>query len=138
MPKYGCVIKRVCGGLSVKKQNILIVEDETDILQTLIFAFRKEGFICTSAQTGPEALIAVSQAVPDLVVLDLNIPGLDGMEVCLRIKNDAPTARVKVLMLTARGQREDKFLGHEVGADAYITKPFDIEYVISKARELLK
>jgi two-component system, OmpR family, alkaline phosphatase synthesis response regulator PhoP len=120
------------------KQNILIVEDENDILHALMFAFRKEGFICTSAQTGPDALVAVSQAVPDLVVLDLNIPGLDGMEVCLRIKNDPPTAGVKIIMLTARAQREDKFLGHEVGADAYITKPFNLEQVIAKARELLK
>ena len=119
------------------KNKVLIVEDETDILNTLLFSFRHEGFSCESAQTGPDALIAASQFVPDLVLLDLNIPGLDGMEVCLRLKNDPKTAKVKVLMLTARAQRDDKFLGAEVGADAYVTKPFDLENVIVRAKALL-
>ncbi len=119
------------------KKRILIVEDDVDILFTVEHALIAAGFECSAACTGPEALVLVTHFKPDLVLLDLNIPVLDGLDVCLRLKNDQQTAHIKIVMVTARAKPNDHMMGREVGADGYITKPFEMDDVIAKVTALL-
>ncbi|MGB8930224.1 MAG: response regulator [Anaeromyxobacteraceae bacterium] len=117
---------------------VLIVDDERDLLSLLDFNFRSAGFDTLLAATGEEALRTAAQRVPDLVLLDLMLPDLAGTEVCRRLKADARTRDVPVVMLTARGDEIDRIVGFEVGADDYVTKPFSAREVVLRARAILR
>ncbi len=116
-------------------EKILVVEDEAILRETLAYNFTKEGYVVEQAADGPGA-IALSRSVkPDLIVLDLMLPGVDGFEVCriVRRESNAP-----ILMLTARDAEVDRVVGLEVGADDYLTKPFSMRELIARVRALLR
>jgi len=109
---------------SPSAKKILIVEDEHDILQLVKLYLEKEGFRTVSAKTGMEGLQQVKQEKPDLVVLDLMLPEIDGIEVCTRLRSAPETAMLPIIMLTAKAEESDTIIGLELGADDYVIKPF--------------
>ena len=116
--------------------SILVVEDDDDLRQTLTRRLSEAGYEVAMAATGPDALAAVAESVPDLVVLDVMLPGLDGIEVCRRLRADHPL--LYILMLTARADELDRVVGLEVGADDYVTKPFSLQEVVARIRSALR
>lgn len=120
------------------KQKILAVDDEEDILEVLRFNLTKEGFSVTCAASGEEALKAALSSKPDLILLDLLLPGMDGLEVARRLKNDASTKEIPIIMVTAKGEEADIVTGLEVGAEDYITKPFSRKVLIARVRAVLR
>lgn len=114
---------------------VLIVEDETALAEPLAFLLQREGFEVRMAADGQEALAEFSKAEPDIVLLDLMLPGMSGTEVCknIRLKSSVP-----VIMVTARDTEIDKVVGLEIGADDYVTKPFSLEEVITRLRVILR
>ncbi len=120
------------------KETILIVEDEKDIVKMLEYNLKKEGFKILSARNGEDALDLVIKQHPDLVILDLMLPGMDGLEVCKNLKGDVKTAFTPVIMLTAKSQESDKIVGLELGADDYMTKPFSPRELIARIKAVLR
>ncbi len=120
------------------KQKILAVDDEEDILELLRFNLTKEGFAVVCAASGEEALKSALSHRPDLVLLDLLLPGMDGLEVARRLKNDPSTKEIPVIMVTAKGEEADIVTGLEVGAEDYITKPFSRKVLIARVRAVLR
>jgi two-component system phosphate regulon response regulator PhoB len=117
---------------------ILVVDDEEDILELVRYNLAKDGYEVALAATGEEALAAMAAHPPDLLVLDLMLPGLDGLEVCRRVRSDPRTAPVCIVMLTAKGQEADIVAGLELGADDYVTKPFSPRVLIARIRAALR
>ena len=118
---------------------ILVVEDDRDLSETLEFNLTRGGFRTVVATSGPEALeLAARQPLPDLILLDVMLPGLSGMEVCGRLREREETRRVPVIMLTARGEEVDRVAGFEVGADDYVTKPFSVRELMLRIRAVLR
>jgi DNA-binding response OmpR family regulator len=105
-------------------QEVLVVEDEPDIRALIVHHLERDGFRCRTAGSGSEALAAVRTAAPDLVLLDVMLPGMDGLEVCRRLRADAAAAAVPIIMLTAKADEVDRVVGLELGADDYVSKPF--------------
>ncbi|MBI4256004.1 MAG: response regulator, partial [Candidatus Rokubacteria bacterium] len=101
------------------RQEILVVDDEPDIRHLVVLHLERDGFRCRTASNGPDALREARAGVPDLVVLDLMLPGLDGLEVCRRLRSEAATAAVPIIMLTAKADEVDRVVGLELGADDY-------------------
>lgn len=120
------------------KETILIVEDEKDIAKMLEYNLRKEGFKTLMAQDGEEALSAIKQNHPSLIILDLMLPGIDGLEVCKSLKNNTKTSSIPIIMLTAKSQESDKIVGLELGADDYMTKPFSPRELIARIKAVLR
>ena len=116
--------------------SLLVVEDDDDLRHTLARRLADAGYDVATAATGPDALDAVADRVPDLVVLDVMLPGLDGVEVCRRLRADHPL--LYILMLTARADELDRVVGLEVGADDYVTKPFSLQEVVARIRAALR
>jgi twitching motility two-component system response regulator PilG len=121
----------------VAKKRILIVEDEESLLKLESILLTSRGYEVVGATDGPAALDAVANRRPDLVLLDIMLPGMDGFEVCRQIKHDQLTRHIPVIMLTAKKSREDMARGEEVGADWYITKPFKSAMVIETIQRFL-
>lgn len=119
-------------------KKILIVEDEHDILQLVKLYVEKEGFRTVSATSGTEGLRQVKQEKPDLVVLDLMLPGIDGLEVCKRLRAAPETALLPIIMLTAKAEEADTVVGLELGADDYITKPFSPKTLVARIKALFR
>ncbi len=117
---------------------ILIVEDEPDILNLLAFNLETAGFEITRAMDGCEAVEKVLADPPDMILLDLMLPKMDGLEVCKRIKGKAHLRAIPILMLTARGEECDKIEGLELGADDYVTKPFSPKELLLRIRAILR
>ncbi|MFA4905087.1 MAG: response regulator [Candidatus Margulisiibacteriota bacterium] len=117
---------------------LLIIEDERDIVEALEYNLKKEGFAVSKAYDGLQGLKLAREISPDLIILDLMLPGLDGLELCRTIKREPPTENIPVIMLTAKGGETDKVVGLEVGADDYITKPFSMRELIARVRAVLK
>jgi phosphate regulon transcriptional regulator PhoB len=117
---------------------VLIVEDEPDIRDLLAFHLERAGYQVARASTGAEALRQVRSVHPDLIVLDLMLPEMDGLEVCRRLRADAGTATVPVIMLTAKGDEVDRVVGLEMGADDYVVKPFSPKEVLARVRAVLR
>jgi two-component system phosphate regulon response regulator PhoB len=119
------------------KAKILIVDDEPDALEVLGFKLREAGFTPLLARDGTRALAAARDERPDLIVLDLMLPEVDGLEVCKILRRDAATLAVPIIMLTARAAEMDRVLGLELGADDYVTKPFSPRELVLRIRKLL-
>lgn len=124
--------------MAVAKKHILVVEDEEDVLELLRFNLTREGFSVATATRGEEGLKAVAQKRPDLILLDLMLPELSGLEVCRQLKKDPKTAGIPVIMVTAKDAEADIVVGLEVGADDYVTKPFSVKVLISRIRVVLR
>lgn len=120
------------------KEKILLVDDEKDIVKLLEYNLKKEGFRTISASDGAEALGKAAKEHPDLIILDLMIPEVDGLEVCKTLKKEPHTACLPVIMLTAKAQEADKIVGLELGADDYVTKPFSPRELIARVKAVLR
>ena len=120
------------------KENILVVEDEEDILDIIRVTLTREGYRVTGVTSGEEALRSVLSRAPDLVLLDLMLPGISGLEVCRRIKGDPRTASIPVIMVTARGEETDIVTGLELGADDYIPKPFSNRVLVARIHAVIR
>ncbi|RMD59341.1 MAG: response regulator, partial [Nitrospirae bacterium] len=120
------------------REKILIIDDEEDILELLRYNFSKEGYTTLCVSTGEEGLRLATTEQPDLVVLDLMLPGLDGMEVCRQLKSNIDTRQIPIIMLTAKGEEADIVAGLEIGADDYVTKPFSPKVLIARVRATLR
>ena len=118
-------------------KKILFVDDEPDVLKTLEAFFTSEGFRVITATDGAQGLSKARTEKPDLIVLDIMLPKIDGYKVCRMLKFDEELKKIPVIILSARVQEEDKKLGKEVGADCYLTKPIDLEVLVAKMNELL-
>jgi len=119
-------------------QLILVVEDERDILDLVQFNLREAGFDTLAAQDGEQALDVVRRRVPDLVLLDLMLPGVPGTEVCRQLKSSSRTRHVPVIMLTARAEEVDRVVGFELGADDFVSKPFSMRELVLRVRAVLR
>src|SRR2546429_1527144 len=117
---------------------VLVVEDEPDIRNLIVLHLAGEGCRCRTAKSGPEALREARTAPPDLVVLDLMLPDLDGLEVCRRLRSDTTTATIPIIMLTAKADEVDRVVGLEMGADDYVVKPFSPKELIARIRAVLR
>ena len=120
------------------KERILVVDDEESILELVAYNLTRAGYACTCAASGTEAVRAVRTLLPDLVVLDLLLPGMDGLEVCSVLKADAKTRAVPIVMLTAKGSEADIVRGLELGADDYIVKPFSPKVLLARVAAVLR
>ena len=120
------------------KPTILIIEDERSLLEILAYNLTNEGFEVLTAADGQDGLRRAKTSVPDLVVLDLMLPGLDGLQVCRQIRSDPRTQAVRILMLTAKSEEVDEIVGFNMGADDYVAKPFKIKPLISRIKALLR
>ncbi len=120
------------------KEKILIVDDEKDIVKMLDYNLKKEGFRAMSCYDGEDALNFVKRESFNLIILDLMLPGIDGLEVLKSLKKEDKTSRIPVIMLTAKAQESDKIVGLELGADDYITKPFSPRELIARVKAVLR
>ncbi len=125
-------------GKNMAKETILVVEDEKDILELITYNLMKAGYRTTGIASGEEALRAIPEVKPDLVVLDLMLPGLSGLEICEFIKSNSKTAGTKILILTAKNDEGDIVTGLESGADDYMTKPFSPRVLVARVKALLR
>jgi len=121
----------------MSKENILIVDDEEDVLELVRYNLDKNGYHVETAATGEDALTKARGKLPDLMILDLMLPGIDGLEVCKKLKNDAKTQNIPIIMLTAKGEEADVVIGLELGADDYVTKPFSPKVLVARIRRIL-
>ncbi len=117
---------------------ILLVEDEKNIVELVRYTLEQEGYRVVVATDGVQALTLVRQHQPDLILLDLFLPQLDGFEVCRRLKQDRTTSPIPILMLTAKASEADKVAGLELGADDYLTKPFSVRELVARVRVVLR
>lgn len=120
------------------KQKILVIEDERDLVEVLTYNLSKEGYEVISAYDGKEGLQRAQLNQPDLIVLDLMLPVMDGLEVCRQIRSDSRTQSIRVLMLTARSEDVDEIVGFNMGADDYVTKPFKVKPLVHRIKALLR
>ena len=120
------------------KKMIMVVEDEEDILALLHFNLIKGGYNVECATHGEEALATINATVPDLILLDLMLPGIDGIEICRQVRDNDATREIPIIMLTARGEEEDIVRGLEVGADDYVTKPFSMKVLLARVQTVLR
>jgi two-component system alkaline phosphatase synthesis response regulator PhoP len=119
-------------------ERILVVDDEEDLLELIRYNLSKEGYRVTCVETGEEALQHADSERPDLIVLDLMLPGVDGLEVCRRLKSAESTREIPIVMLTAKSEEVDLVTGLEVGADDYMTKPFSPRVLLARVRAVLR
>jgi DNA-binding response OmpR family regulator len=122
--------------MSAKK--VLIVEDEVDLVETIRFLLEREGYRVLISGDGEDGLHQARRESPDLIILDIMLPKLDGYKVCGQLKSDKRYKQIPILMLTARAQQKDRVLGMEAGADEYIIKPFDLAAFIEKVKTYLR
>jgi len=122
----------------MEKPRILVVDDEPDILELIRFSLERDGLQVFTVDTGEAALSQASRLKPDLMVLDLMLPGLDGLAVCRRLKANSDTSNIAVLMLTARTEDSDIVTGLEAGAEDYVTKPFSPKVLLARVRAILR
>ena len=122
----------------MKKPKIVAIEDEVDILEVINYNLSKEGFDVCSALDGEEGLALIKKEVPDLVLLDLMLPGLDGIEICRKLKTDYSTRSIPIIMVTTKGEESDIVLGLGMGADDYMVKPFRPRELMARIRSVLR
>ncbi len=131
-------VERRIRSFSDVRQKVLIVDDEMATLLPLKRSLEAEGYNVIEAYDGYEAIEKSKTDVPELIILDLMLPGIDGFEVCARLKKDALTQKIPVIMLTAKDEIRDKVEGLEMGADDYVTKPFNLNELKARVRNVLK
>lgn len=117
---------------------ILVVDDEPDIVELVMYNLRREGFDVSSAFDGEEALARIRKEKFDFIILDLMLPGIQGMEICRILRNDPITKNIPIIMLTAKGEEVDKILGLEIGADDYMTKPFSPKELLARIKTVMR
>lgn len=122
----------------MEKSRILVVDDEPDVIKIISVRLKAAGYDVITAEDGQEGLLKARTEKPDLVLLDLMLPKVDGFQVCRMLKYDENFKSIPIILLTARTQEADKQAGKDVGADAYIEKPFDYKELLTKIEELLK
>lgn len=122
----------------MSKEHVLIVDDEPNILELVKFNLEREGYRVTTVENGREALDRVKASPPDLVILDIMLPGMDGLEVCRNMQKEERTRNIPIIMLTARAEEMDKVLGLELGADDYLTKPFSPRELVARVKARLR
>jgi two-component system, OmpR family, alkaline phosphatase synthesis response regulator PhoP len=122
----------------VKKEKILVVDDEEDILELVRYNLDREGYQVVCAISGEEALAAAASERVDLIILDLMLPGIDGLEVARRLKQNTATREIPIVMLTAKGEEADVVAGLELGADDYVTKPFSPRILIARMKAVIR
>lgn len=120
------------------REKILVVDDERDILELIRYNLEREGYAVETVTSGEDALVQALRSSPDLIVLDLMLPGLDGIEVCRRLKRNDTTRHIPVVMLTAKSEDSDIVTGLEIGADDYVTKPFSPKVLVARVRAALR
>lgn len=120
------------------RTRILVVDDEPDILELVQYNLLKDNYDVVGVESGEEALVQVRATPPDLIILDLMLPGVDGLEVCRTLKRDTRAAAIPIVMLTARGEEADIVAGLELGADDYLTKPFSPRVLLARIRAVLR
>ncbi len=118
--------------------DILIIDDERDIVEAIEYNLKKEGFSTHKSFDGMNGLRIAKEMVPDLIILDLMLPGMNGIELCKTLKKDDRTSKIPVIMLTAKKQEVDKIVGLEVGADDYMVKPFSVKELIARVKAILR
>ena len=123
---------------SMTKQTILIMEDERDIRELLAYNLQKEGYATLDSGDGKAGLEMARLKLPDLILLDLMLPGLDGLSVCRELERGQSTASIPIIMLTAKGEEMDRVVGLELGADDYMVKPFSVRELLLRIRNILK
>ena len=122
----------------MSKEKVLIVDDEEDVLELVRYNLAKNGYRIETATTGEEALTQARAKAPDLMILDLMLPGIDGLEVCQKLREDPKTEAIPIIMLTAKGEEADIVTGLELGADDYITKPFSVRELMARIKAVLR
>ena len=120
------------------RPNVLVVEDEDALATLLRYNLEKEGYDATVASDGEEAMLAIEERMPDVVLLDWMLPNISGIEVCRRLRNQRETRNLPVIMLIARGEEADRLRGLEIGADDYVVKPFSMAELIARIRAVLR
>ncbi len=136
----GCWIthKHIIQEINMARETILIVDDEEDIIELIKYNLKNEGYDILTAFTGEQAIKIARQSLPDLIVLDLMLPGIDGLEVTKFLKNSAQTKELPIVMLTAKGEESDIVTGLELGANDYISKPFSPKELLARIRAILR
>jgi len=119
-------------------KRILVIDDEKDIVEAIEYNLKKEGYKVSKAFDGQQGLKSAKENNPDLIILDLMLPGIPGLDVCKILKRDTKTSNIPIIMLTAKDGEVDKIVGFELGADDYITKPFSLRELLARARAVLK
>ncbi len=122
----------------MSKTRILVVDDEPAIVEVLAYNLNREGFEVTTAADGREALQKCQSSPPDLIILDLMMPHMDGLQVCRKLKSEARTQGIRILMLTAKGDETDEIVGFSLGADDFVAKPFRVKPLIERVKALLR
>ncbi|HEX4123591.1 MAG TPA: response regulator transcription factor [Tepidisphaeraceae bacterium] len=122
----------------MSKGTILVIDDEKDLIELVRYNLEKEGYDIIAAGDGPSGMEVIRKHRPDLVVLDLMMPGMDGLAVCQQLRSDARVGRVPIIMLTAKATEADRIVGLELGADDYITKPFSPREVVARVKAVLR
>ncbi|HLD74477.1 MAG TPA: response regulator, partial [Bdellovibrionota bacterium] len=117
---------------------ILIIEDESDIRELIAYHLEKNSFSVKQAKSAEEALPIINEQKPIMIILDLMLPKMSGLELCHKLKKESQTQDIPILMLTAKSEKEDIIKGLEMGADDYVTKPFDVREVVARVRALLR
>ena len=118
-------------------KKILIVDDEQDIVESLKFVLEVSGFMCYTAFNGEDGLKLAKEIMPDLIILDVMMPKINGYKISRLLKYDAKYKDIPIIMVTARSQMEDKMIGEETGVNEYITKPFELDQIVKKVQEYL-
>ncbi len=122
----------------MSKQRILVVEDEHSLLEILVYNLQAEGYDVITATDGHQGLMKAQTTLPDLMVLDLMLPGMDGLTVCRQLRASPRTKNIRVLMLTAKSEEVDEIVGFNMGADDYVAKPFKVKPLLSRIKALLR
>ena len=122
----------------MSKPKILIIEDERSLIDILSYNLSREGFDVISASDGTEGLRRAQTSAPDVIVLDLMLPGIDGLQICRQLRSDPKTQGIRIVMLTAKSEEVDEIVGFNMGADDYVAKPFKIKPLISRIKALLR
>src|SRR5205085_11547115 len=128
----------LCGPEDTVARKILLVDDEPVLVETIAYNLEQAGYQVTTAADGASALEAARRETPDLVILDIMLPEMDGLEVCRQLRRENNTTTTPIMMLTAKGDEIDKVVGLEVGADDYVTKPFGRRELLARVRALLR
>jgi two-component system, OmpR family, alkaline phosphatase synthesis response regulator PhoP len=120
------------------KSRVLVIDDEKDLVELVSYNLKKEGFLVSSALDGESGFAAAIRELPDIILADLMLPGIDGLEVCQRLRSESRTARIPIIMLTAKSAESDRIVGLELGADDYVTKPFSPRELAARIKAVLR